>query len=121
MKATSVRFGSDLWEFLRYEAEHSGVSVSQYIREAALARAAAAASARGEDPFLLLSGTARTSERAARSPAERAVEAAGRKRDDARALRAQSKQAVRHTRELATRSNAARAGRSKRPSPERTA
>jgi hypothetical protein len=56
MKVTTVRFGSDLWELLESEAERVGVSVSQYLREAALARAAAAAAARGEAPFELLAG-----------------------------------------------------------------
>jgi hypothetical protein len=48
MKVTTVRFGVDLWGLLDAEAARVGVSVSQYIREAALARAAAAAAARGE-------------------------------------------------------------------------
>jgi hypothetical protein len=56
MKVTTVRFGSDLWALLESEAERVGVSVSQYLREAALARATAAAAARGEAPFELLAG-----------------------------------------------------------------
>jgi hypothetical protein len=59
MKVTSVRFGSDLWELLEGEAARVGVSVSQYLREAALARATAAAAARGEAPFELLAGAIR--------------------------------------------------------------
>jgi len=46
MKATTVRFGADLWARLEREAERAGVSVLQHIREAALARAAFAAGAR---------------------------------------------------------------------------
>ena len=56
MKVTTVRFGLDLWALLEQEAARDGVSVSQYIREAALARAAAAAAARGDEPFALLAG-----------------------------------------------------------------
>jgi hypothetical protein len=46
MKVTTVRFGEDLWALLEFEAARAGVSVSQYIREAALARAAFAAGTR---------------------------------------------------------------------------
>jgi len=59
MKVTTVRFGTDLWALLETEAEYAGISVSQYIREAALARAAAAAAARGHGPFELLAGALR--------------------------------------------------------------
>jgi hypothetical protein len=59
MKVTTVRFGTDLWSLLEIEATQAGVSVSQYIREAALARAAAAAAARGHGPFELLAGALR--------------------------------------------------------------
>jgi hypothetical protein len=59
MKVTTVRFGADLWALLEDEAARVGVSVSQYIREAALARAAAAATARGDEPFELLAGAIR--------------------------------------------------------------
>jgi len=48
MKVTTVRFGADLWQVLEMEADYLGISVSQYIREAALARAAAAGCAMTE-------------------------------------------------------------------------
>jgi uncharacterized protein (DUF1778 family) len=35
-----VRIGADLWALLEREAALTGVSVAQYVREAALARAA---------------------------------------------------------------------------------
>src|SRR2546423_15668546 len=54
MKVTTLRMGTDLWALLEREAELTGVSVSQYIREAALARAAAASGMRGEPPFTTL-------------------------------------------------------------------
>jgi hypothetical protein len=59
MKVTTVRFGRDLWELLESESELVGTSVSQYIREAALARAAASAGSRGQSPFELLADAAR--------------------------------------------------------------
>ena len=37
MKVTTVRFGADLWTLLEHEAALAGVSVAQYVREAALA------------------------------------------------------------------------------------
>ena len=57
MRVSAIRF-ADLWQVLEIEAAAVGVSVSQYVREAALMRAAAAATARGEDPFQLLAGPA---------------------------------------------------------------
>ncbi len=40
MHQTTVRFGADLWHELVREAERGGVSVAQYVREAAVARLA---------------------------------------------------------------------------------
>ena len=79
MKTTTVRFGADLWRLLEHEAAGVGVSVSQYLREAALARAAAAAAARGDAPLALLAGAIDevTADRpaATRHPAQRALAA----------------------------------------------
>ncbi len=49
MRATTIRFTSDLWEQLEREAAAQEVSVAQYVREAALYRVAYSAGARGED------------------------------------------------------------------------
>lgn len=51
MKVTTVRFSEDLWDVISVESALAGISASEFIREAALARAAAAAGARGEMPF----------------------------------------------------------------------
>ena len=51
MHQTTVRFGADLWEALEQECEMLGVSIAQYVREAALVRLAYAAARRG-DPAL---------------------------------------------------------------------
>jgi hypothetical protein len=51
MHQTTVRFGSDLWEALEHECARLGVSVAQYIREAALTRLVYAAGRRGDDEF----------------------------------------------------------------------
>jgi hypothetical protein len=56
MRVTTVRISEDLWDLLAREAQLGGVSVSQYVREAALARAVASAAVRGEEPFELLAG-----------------------------------------------------------------
>jgi hypothetical protein len=103
MKITTVRFGTDLWHLLEGEAKYAGISVSQYIREAALARAAAAAAARGHGPFELLAGALREvmhdeSDPAARREADRILAGLARltaieTRGDARALHAEGAQA----------------------------
>src|SRR5881275_91566 len=52
MHQTTLRFPEDLWRFLEGEAKSLGVSVAQYVREAALARAAYDAGRRGEPLFV---------------------------------------------------------------------
>jgi hypothetical protein len=110
MKVTTVRFSEDLWAAVSAEAALSGVSASQFIREAALARAAAAAGARGEALFDTFSSTLDEVERGAPLPPDRQrdVQAAlsllgraltGTTRDEAEALRAESRQARRASEE----------------------
>jgi hypothetical protein len=113
MKVTTVRFGTDLWRLLEAEAANAGVSTSQYIREAALARAAAAVAARGEGPFELLAGAAREVTRDEHRPYKRAeIEqtlaglarlAVEETRSEAAALLAESEQAVAKRRKLHSR------------------
>jgi hypothetical protein len=105
MRVTTVRFGVDLWRLLEAEAALSGVSTSQYIREAALARAAAAAAARGEDPLALLAGAEATPARRTRrqQQSERAaalLQRAAETRKDNKATSAEADQAVRRAREV---------------------
>jgi hypothetical protein len=114
MKVTTVRFGTDLWRLLEAEAAYAGVSTSQYIREAALARAAAAAAARGHGPFELLAGAVRETTRGETDP--RRLAEAGRvlaglarltateSRREAAALRGESEQ-LRHGHAARPRSN----------------
>ena len=52
MHQTTLRFPEDLWRFLEDEAKSLGVSVAQYVREAALARAAYDAGRRGQPLFV---------------------------------------------------------------------
>ena len=52
MHQTTLRFPEDLWRFLEDEAKSLGVSVAQYVREAALARAAYDAGRRGDALFV---------------------------------------------------------------------
>src|SRR3954447_7923920 len=65
MHQTTLRFPEDLWRFLEEEAKSLGVSVAQYVREAALARAAYDAGRRGEpifvDPAVIRSGVSLSS------------------------------------------------------------
>jgi hypothetical protein len=104
MRVTTVRFGVDLWRLLEAEAARSGVSTSQYIREAALARAAAAASIRGQDPVALLGG-APEAPVATPLSAERQTAAALRRqaaetRREHRATSAEANQAIRRSHQL---------------------
>jgi hypothetical protein len=48
MHQTTLRFGKDLWDALELEAQAVGVSVAQFIREAAVARLGYAAARRGD-------------------------------------------------------------------------
>jgi hypothetical protein len=111
MKVTTVRFSEELWALLESEAAHAGVSISHYVREAALARAAFAAGARAGVPSELLA--AWSGARLDREPApieetaatERLIAAltrinAQQTRSDSAALGAESRQAKRKAEEL---------------------
>lgn len=49
MRATTIRFTPELWALLQREASREGVSVAQYVRDAALFRVAYSAGVRRED------------------------------------------------------------------------
>ena len=48
MRATTVRFGEDLWTLLEREARATGVSAAQFVREATILRLAMLAGMRGD-------------------------------------------------------------------------
>jgi hypothetical protein len=89
MRATTVRFGGDLWEMLEREASRTGVSIAQYVRESALARLAYAAGRRG-DPDLGFPRTGASEKHARMNELAEAAEA----------VRRQGNQAVRHAEQL---------------------
>jgi|SRR2546421_5582134 len=94
MRATLVRFGPQLYEELQEEAAVAGVSVSQYVREAVVARIAYTAGQRGDKRYQLpVSGSA------ASAAAGSARTDSARIREEAAALRAENQQARRHRRE----------------------
>lgn len=105
MRVTTVRFGAELWTLLEQAAERDGTSVSQYIREAALARAAFAAG-RGDAPLdLVVRATREVATTESNHDLEFALAAlvrviAGDRQRDAIALREESRQAARQTRRL---------------------
>src|SRR5829696_2652618 len=49
MRATTVRFGEDLWAMLEQEASRNGMSAAQFVREATILRLAMLAGMRGDD------------------------------------------------------------------------
>jgi GAF domain-containing protein len=49
MRATTVRFGEDLWAMLEQEAARSGLSAAQFVREATILRLAMLAGMRGDE------------------------------------------------------------------------
>jgi hypothetical protein len=111
VKATTVRFGDDLWALLEAEAAANEMSVSQYVREAALARAAFSVGARGGGAEEMLAAWTRAvlSERRAGPELEAATQrliaaltlpSVQERRDEAVALRAASRQARRPARDV---------------------
>jgi GAF domain-containing protein len=52
MHVSTVRFGDDLWDAVDREARREGVSVAQFVRDAALLRIATLAARRGDDDAL---------------------------------------------------------------------
>jgi GAF domain-containing protein len=57
MRATTVRFGEDLWAMLEEEAARSGLSAAQFVREATILRLAMLAGMRGDDAARTTLGT----------------------------------------------------------------
>jgi hypothetical protein len=74
MKVTTVRFGADLWALLEREAALAEVSVAQYVREAALARAAFAAGTRAGAPEHLLAAWSQSTLTQAHPPTAHAAD-----------------------------------------------
>jgi hypothetical protein len=122
MHQTTVRFGADLWGALEEECARLGVSVAQYLREAALARLVYAAGRRGDDDFeLALELATGTAEPADPEPpdelervaaparlADLAYERAAREGTEAAALAAQARLTRHRARELRERSERSR-------------
>jgi len=79
MRATTVRFGEDLWAMLEQEAAASGVSVAQFVREAAILRLAMLAGMRGDDAaHTTIASLASSVQRPAEDPVAKAIADPGR-------------------------------------------
>jgi hypothetical protein len=100
MHQTTVRFGKDLWEALELEAEAAGVSVAQFIREAAVARLGYAAARRGDPNWDRTMGTLGapppSTDAALRAAESRAIA----QLEESSAVLAQSRQARLHAQAL---------------------
>lgn len=92
MRATTIRFGDELWRSLELEAELAGVSVAQYIREAVVMRLAYSAARRG-DPLYEVALAEATGADGQRVTRARSL------REETQTLRAASEQVLRHARE----------------------
>ena len=57
MHQTTVRFSADLWDELETECFALGVSIAQYLREAAVARVAYSAARRGDMVYAMWGAT----------------------------------------------------------------
>ena len=126
MHQTTVRFSPDLWDGLEEECSRLGVSVAQFLREAALARLAYTAGRRRDVEYAAAYATAGTTlvdrGEAAVSTAHAlpdeapARQSAGEKNDEAAAVSAQSELVWRRSRAL--REQAAELRRRRRGRPE---
>ena len=101
MHQTTVRFGPDLWGEIAIEAERAGVSVAQYVRDAALMRVSYTRGRDGDPHYKA------ALELAAMAQADLVTSKSAETRrqlrhtlEDAAALAAQNRQAMRHSREL---------------------
>ena len=71
MRATTVRFGDDLWEMLDRESQRLGVSAAQFVREATIIRLASiAGSRRDRDAELTIAEIASRANGRSRGPTE---------------------------------------------------
>jgi hypothetical protein len=100
MHQTTVRFGPDLWTELEAEAQQAGVSVAQYVRDAALMRVAYTRGRAGDPHYDAalgaVVGEADPRDRRLDDARERTRENV----EGAAALVSQTAQAVRHTQQL---------------------
>jgi hypothetical protein len=133
MHQTTLRFGPDLWGALGGECARLGVSVAQYVREAALARLAYTAAVRGDREYAeALAAVGAPTEAAAHHPAASpalfntvpvpfgaalepygaqprgVIAAAEENRSDATALGAQNTLAIQRAREIRAKSRTLR-------------
>jgi GAF domain-containing protein len=79
MRATTVRFGEDLWAMLEQEAATSGLSAAQFVREATILRLAMLAGMRGDDAArTTIASIADEAKRSSDDPVAKAVADPGR-------------------------------------------
>ena len=102
MRATTVRFGADLWRELEAEAARVGVSVAQYVRDAALIRVTWERLRAEPDDYAAAAGLVGEPSEAA-PPEARPADVSPRLREESRALRSEAEQAQRRSVEVVAR------------------
>jgi hypothetical protein len=93
MHQTTVRFGPDLWVLLEHAAKDAGVSIAQYIRDAALARMAYTAGRGGDPEIDAVLSAVKGQASVEPSRGARAVAASADERDSSTAVWAQARHA----------------------------
>jgi hypothetical protein len=104
MHQTTVRFGPDLWEDIEVEADRAGVSVAQYVRDSAMMRVAYMRGRDGDPHYEAALERVSGPGLPPREP-DRSLAA----REDAMALRAETRQARRQAQALREKSHQRRA------------
>ena len=102
MRATTVRFGADLWRELEAEAARVGVSVAQYVRDAALIRVTWERLRAEPGDYAAATGVVGEPDEAA-PPEARPADVSPRLREESRALRSEAEQAQRRSVEVVAR------------------
>jgi hypothetical protein len=102
MHQTTIRFSPDLWDAMEEECNRLGVSVAQYLREAAVARLAHSAGLAGRPVYDTVFGDSPLAERSS-DPIAGTLDDATALAAQGRLARARAREVRSHSEELRTR------------------